>query len=345
LIIAPLFIIAGGIMILTAGIKPDQLQKGKSIITGTIIGLVIALLSWTILNMIFNALADQGGAGFPWPWNQIQCTGGGVAEGKPCTSDAECGNSMYCDFLSTNRCVTAENLTCRIWEDCPAPYDCGSNGKCTRTPGGGGQVTQGTCSGVSCSDTNLDICNTSVVYNCSISQVNIWDTQIRAAALGKSICSGIDTVTMVKAIMARESGGIIDTIGYDGLSAGLMHLIPSTAENFKSACNITDTITLDWLRDSANAQAQICIVIEYLRSLVSACGCTNWDLAAGYNGGAGACAQSVDCGSCVICSGYTRAYQCFWDDNAHTICNVDRSQSFSPTRAYVPQVVSCYDQF
>jgi hypothetical protein len=82
LIIAPLFIIAGGVMILTAGVKPDQLEAGKRIITGTIIGLAIAFLSWTILNMVFNTLAKSPGEeGFPWPWNEIQCTGGGVGGG------------------------------------------------------------------------------------------------------------------------------------------------------------------------------------------------------------------------------------------------------------------------
>jgi len=136
LVIAPLFIIAGGLMILTAGVKPEQLESGKRIITGTVIGLAIAFLSWTILNVIFIELVKEPGQeGFPWPWNEIQCTGGGVAQTQPCTTDAQCSPpNTYCDWFGTNRCVTAENLVCELWVDCPSAYDCvgtGALGRCT----------------------------------------------------------------------------------------------------------------------------------------------------------------------------------------------------------------------
>jgi len=109
LIIAPLFIIAGGIMILTAGIKPEQVESGKRIITGTLVGLAIALLSWTILNMVFNAIANQGSEGFPWPWNEIRCAGGGVRTSTDtssygCVYDTDCPSGQYCDFFS-GECV------------------------------------------------------------------------------------------------------------------------------------------------------------------------------------------------------------------------------------------------
>ena len=328
-------------MILTAGLKPDQVSRGKSIILGTLVGLAIALLSWTILNVIFNALANQESEGFPWPWNEIQCTGGEVAATKPCTTDSDCGANLYCDTLSTNKCVPMSQIYCAGMDEwCIAGYHCGSNNMCTLS-NIFQYITKGNCTGVGCSDTGIDTCNALSSAECSISAVNAWSSIIEINALTRSICSGIDTIRMVKAVMARESGGNINTTGPDGLSAGLMHLIISTAENFKSACNITDTITLNWLRDPANASAQICISIEYLRSLVGACGCNVADLAAGYNGGTSACAHSVNCGSCVICSDYTRAYQCFWDDDAHTQCNT----GFIPTRAYVPQVTGCYDRF
>lgn len=140
LVIAPLFIIAGGLMILTAGIKPEQLELGKRIITGTVVGLAIAFLSWTILNVVFITLVKEPGQeGFPWPWNEIQCTGGRVAQGQPCTTDADC-TPLYCDWFGTNTCVSVENLVCEIWMDCPSDYDCGSAGRCVRIttvePGG-----------------------------------------------------------------------------------------------------------------------------------------------------------------------------------------------------------------
>lgn len=84
-IIAPVFLIAGGVMILISGLKPDQLETGKNMITYTIIGIAIALLSWTIVNSTLNMIAGTAGeeakpGGFPWPWNRIECTGGGVVE-------------------------------------------------------------------------------------------------------------------------------------------------------------------------------------------------------------------------------------------------------------------------
>lgn len=79
LIIAPVFVVAGGVVILTSAGVAERANLGKRIITSAIIGIAIALLSWTILNMLFITLVSQTG-GFPWPWNEIDCVGGGVVE-------------------------------------------------------------------------------------------------------------------------------------------------------------------------------------------------------------------------------------------------------------------------
>jgi len=85
-VIAPIFIVMGGIRILIGGAKPDEVQSGKKMITNAIIGIVIALLAWVVLNMIFNELAKPPGqAGIPWPWNKITCVGGGVVESTTLT--------------------------------------------------------------------------------------------------------------------------------------------------------------------------------------------------------------------------------------------------------------------
>ena len=95
IVIVPIFILAGGIMILTAGAKPDQVGLGKKIIFNAIIGMVIAFLSWTIINMVFNTLVGEGKKeGFPWPWNEIQCKGGGVSEGE---EEIEEGEYCVCE--------------------------------------------------------------------------------------------------------------------------------------------------------------------------------------------------------------------------------------------------------
>ena len=485
-VIAMIFIAVGGVITLTSAGSPDKVGQGKAMITSAIIGIIIALLSWVIINEVLIAVSGsmQGErvgririGNLDWPWNRIECVGGGITEGdgareiycvceyvsansdnniratqisgyddnsytcqQLCTSSSSvsyCGSAarvgtenMYCAYASDSRisrqtaCMSQVESWQRVGTTCYATlqdcnnaadnqfrsicYDADGNLQCQCNSGApigvtdpctsssqdwtlfihgrtfischnnvlscssgigsscdfcklgcpttGGGVIIGTCSGVGCSDSGLNICG-QTSNNCSISQVNNWNSQIQAAVSGRSICGGINTVAMVKAIMARESGGDISRIASDGQSAGLMQLIPATAERFKGSCGVSVTIDFSWLTNSANAEAQICIAIEFLRSLVGECGCDVRQLAAGYNGGGGrgACRQSVNCGpsaaqqggQCLICTNesFTRAWECLWDDNTHTVCNATRTPNFSYTRQYVPQVAYCYDQF
>jgi hypothetical protein len=87
-ILAVLFIVIGGLTILFAGAVPSNLELGKKMITNAIIGVVIALLAWTVINMIFNTLVSTDKTKFPAPWNDIECKGGGVIEtGAVCCCD------------------------------------------------------------------------------------------------------------------------------------------------------------------------------------------------------------------------------------------------------------------
>ncbi|MDP2947568.1 MAG: pilin [Nanoarchaeota archaeon] len=86
-ILAPIFIVVGGLMILLAGAKPSNLETGKSIIKNAIIGVIIALLAWVVINEILIVLAGstmvegkEVGSILKMPWNKIDCTGGGVNE-------------------------------------------------------------------------------------------------------------------------------------------------------------------------------------------------------------------------------------------------------------------------
>jgi hypothetical protein len=76
LVIAPIFIVfGGGIVLLSAG-TPARIELGKRMILSTVIGVVIALVSWTVLNMLFNNFVNPAAA--PWPWYEPQCRGGGA---------------------------------------------------------------------------------------------------------------------------------------------------------------------------------------------------------------------------------------------------------------------------
>lgn len=68
-VLAIAFIIYGGIMMMITSAKPEKLQASRSIIWSAVIGLVIVLTSWVILNTFFHLLTGE----LNWPWDQIQC--------------------------------------------------------------------------------------------------------------------------------------------------------------------------------------------------------------------------------------------------------------------------------
>ena len=71
--LAAIVIVWGGIVIMTARDSAEKAKKGRAIITAAVVGILIALLSWLILDTIFKVVAvgwDATGIG---PWNQLKC--------------------------------------------------------------------------------------------------------------------------------------------------------------------------------------------------------------------------------------------------------------------------------
>lgn len=68
---AIIFIVIGGIVIMTAGGSPDKASQGKRMITYAIIGIVIAFGAWLVINTLMNKLVRP--EAMPWPWNKIKC--------------------------------------------------------------------------------------------------------------------------------------------------------------------------------------------------------------------------------------------------------------------------------
>jgi len=55
-LIAVAFLIYAGVLMVTAGGNDEQIQKSRKIITYAVIGIVIVLLSWTIVTFVTGAL-------------------------------------------------------------------------------------------------------------------------------------------------------------------------------------------------------------------------------------------------------------------------------------------------
>lgn len=68
--IATAMIVYGALRLMIAGGSEDAVQKAKSIMTNAVLGLVIALAAWAIINTILHFLAGS----LNFPWNQIRCS-------------------------------------------------------------------------------------------------------------------------------------------------------------------------------------------------------------------------------------------------------------------------------
>ncbi len=62
--LAPIFAVAGGVMIMLAGPNPEMLSKAKKLLTGTVIGIALILGSYLIINTFVQAIGITGVGGF-----------------------------------------------------------------------------------------------------------------------------------------------------------------------------------------------------------------------------------------------------------------------------------------
>ncbi len=68
--LATIMIVVGGIFIMTSGGSSARFSKGKEMITAAVIGILIALLSWIIIDTIISTIAT-GFKGIVGPWSKI----------------------------------------------------------------------------------------------------------------------------------------------------------------------------------------------------------------------------------------------------------------------------------
>jgi hypothetical protein len=71
---ALLLVIAGWRLVTSAG-KPEALSAAKEMFTNAIIGFILVLASWLIVDTIMRALLPDGQISGWGPWNEVQCFG------------------------------------------------------------------------------------------------------------------------------------------------------------------------------------------------------------------------------------------------------------------------------
>ncbi len=175
---------------------------------------------------------------------------------------------------------------------------------------------------------NLNLCQGQAM-SCSNSSCSQFVEYVNAYE------GGAATASLLKAIMIKESSCNSNAQSSVG-AAGLMQMLPSTANIYKNRCGITATIDEAWLKN--NPKGSVCLASEYLRALSQGvCGSNPSNIAAGYNGGATACQQSISCSGTQTCGETTRKWECLYDDVSRTQCNT----GYNETRDYATKVLYC----
>ena len=81
--LATLMFILGGLILMFGGSNPQLLTRAKTILKTTIIGVLIVLFSWVIVNTTINIVTGGnsvvGGGGIA-PWNSPQCGSSGIPQ-------------------------------------------------------------------------------------------------------------------------------------------------------------------------------------------------------------------------------------------------------------------------
>jgi len=72
-LIVVIFAIYGGFRWIFSGGNEANIKAGQQIITNAIIGLVIILCAWLIVNTVFWLVAQTGGQDYTGTWFQLKC--------------------------------------------------------------------------------------------------------------------------------------------------------------------------------------------------------------------------------------------------------------------------------
>ena len=338
------------VMIVICGIQmigsPSVSQKSasKECITNAILGLLLAAGSWIILNTINADLlkSDMTLGALPTP---AAVVGAPVIEANPTApgwyfkyGSVLTGDKRFSKSLTGEMC---NKLHAQFQAD-PAHYTILSG--CYEIKAGSppppppASTAPPTTTGITCTQTGMNLCEP-LYQPCT--NPNCAKLAGMAASAAATIGGGA-SAALIKAIIMNESSCGINVVGDGGASCGPMQVSVTNANKYRAKCGITTTMTCGWLAAEANWPKAICLGAAYLDAVSkSVCGTSVRNIAAGYNGGFGACAASADCASDTSCSGAAvQRWECLYEDSAHTVCN-GGAKSYISTRNYATHALYC----
>lgn len=311
-IAAFIIVIAGGMMLL-GGANPKQFQQGKTLLRNTLYGVAIILIAWTFTNFLIKSLGNGSASD---SWNTFTCP-----------AELQAISAIDTQFKTGGTLPAVPPVTAPLPANIGVPSVATSQDLCATSAGG--KTYQ--CG--SCKNLNLD----------------------GRATLGTYMTNyGGADANALNAIMFAESSCKPTANGGAG-AYGLMQLMPSTARKFQQECDVFQRddkgayimengqkkpipITAGFLLSPDSAEYVVCLGAAFYNSLRGACGGDVRTIAAGYNGGPGACAPSNSCAGLQSCGGTAmQKWECAWDDRAHTLPN----RGFLETRGYAPKVAYC----
>ena len=338
------------VMIVICGVKligsPSVSQKSASreCIWNAILGLMLAIGSWLILNTINTQLLSTtaGLIGLP----QIA-----VVQENAKDSPMPKAKGFYFEYkdVKTNAVRYQKYDTMAVCEEMRITFQSDPtlvtvSSACFEVKAGvpGAKVA-----------TNPPPAPRAGSSQCTQAGLNLCEPQFRQcnaptcaqfAPMANRYAGGSVSANLIKAIIIQESScgtQLYGPLTKYGQACGPTQLLVSTANTMKNRCGLDEktTITCGWLANKDNWDKAICLGAEYLKS-IPATACTDdvGDIAAGYNAGPGRCAPSnTGCAGENGCYGAKQQWECLYNDPAQQICNT----GFVETRHYSTRVSYC----
>lgn len=283
--------------------NPAQIERAQSIFKNVVIGLVIAMAGWLMVQTILKTLAP----GYQ-SWTTFSCT-------EKRTIDTNIGQLLQQSGIGPVQGVPpVANVTTDYNGANPTVVVC-QNGSTYV------QAAQN-CIDSSTGDFTAPVSESSAaVTGNSAAGTAQWAADLQAACQQ----SGLSDCALAQAIMANESNGKSASVSGKG-AMGLMQVMPATACGMDPSINGCSTGDYTAVRQAlGDPQTNMRLGTQYIAQLSNQFNGDPQRIAAAYNGGPPAAAASRSCGS-----GY--AYQCTAVPN-----------NFGETRNYVPKVLSTYN--